>query len=141
MFYTDETAQVNFPPVLLNGDSEKFWSYVKMNLALPWLLVGYRQEFADGSASYRTIFLTNIEQVQELGGSKEVTLIEMHLVTPSRMNSKNEWQMERVVDIWQGTHPTQDYEVEVFITASGKRYSLDESVDDETLLRDSVSIG
>ena len=114
------------------------WSYVVHPFDLPWFHVtlGF-------GVDRRVIFSGHVSDWTDLPTQtqgKDLRLIDVRLVSPSRINGSTDWKMERLVEVWQGDEPASGRPAWVFIVEGGKRYVQAERASPEASLINLVQI-
>ena len=95
MFTTYESTKM---PLQISSNGEVLWPFVELNINCPWFKCEYEILFDDHSiVSIR--FFTNIEHIKALNTLERVKLISVYLVSPSYLNSTNEWKMNKLAKI------------------------------------------
>ena len=92
MFTTYEPTKM---PLQISSNGEVLWPYVELSINCPWFICEYEILFDDHSIiSIR--FFTNIEHIKALNMLERVKLISVYLVSPSYLNSTDEWKMNKL---------------------------------------------
>lgn len=104
MFETQRHAEVLLPVELCDSDIQ-CWSYIQSRLHMYWFHVVYEVTYAEGEVVSYILFLTDIEQLLQLGNDPSLELIEVDLVSPSYMNGENRWKMDVLKEIITGNEP------------------------------------
>lgn len=124
MFETNDQAEIPLPPEICEP-GERAWSYVRSRLHVPWLHVVYSrtcEEDGETVTLREMLFLTRVEQLQPLQkiGTK---IVAIDLMSPGHLNGTGRWQLEPLVEIWEGTVPqTEDQRAYVYVLVDGRRY-------------------
>jgi hypothetical protein len=140
MFETLESAEVHFPPVFGNS-GERFWSYVKLRLHIPWFYVSYRFPIEEDETLCHMALLTRVEHLVQLAQDPGAEIGEIDIMLPGHMSGKDNWTMEPLTEVWQGTEPgTKDQPGYVFVTGSGAHYVESALNTPETDLRDKALV-
>ena len=124
MFKTYQSAEI-FNPFADPG--ERNWSYVKVDLHLPWFYVQYSSHF-EGESCHSMFLFSRIEQLQELAENPSVKITEVNVVTPDYINKTDGWQMGCLTKILKsmGTLAGNDAPIFIYVLTDGTEilYSL-----------------
>ena len=92
MFTTYESTKI---PLQLSTNGESLWPFVELNIISLWFACEYEVLYDDHPfISIR--FFTNFEHIKALIAVDNVKLISVYLVSPSYLNSTDEWKMNKL---------------------------------------------
>lgn len=106
MFETWGNSEIPLPKELApNG--EKLWSYVHVQLQVPWFYVEveHRDEDLKWASTY---FLSSVAQLQGLVTDSAIVITAVHVVMPKHLNQSDCWQMQRLKRIMRGRRKTPE---------------------------------
>ena len=123
MFETIESAEIHIPAIF--GDkSRRFWAYVQLRLHMPWFYVAYQFNNEDGTTMRHVLFLSRIEQLQQMVQDQDIEINEVHIVLPSHMSGKDKWTMELLAEVWEGMEPeVEGQPAYIYVTSDRSRYT------------------
>ncbi|VAW82623.1 hypothetical protein MNBD_GAMMA12-573 [hydrothermal vent metagenome] len=123
MFVTLESSEVFVPPGL-KIPNEKTWWYTKMRLHIRWFYITGEHADDEGYISSEMYLMSQVNQLLELHMSKNITIRQIYLVSPSYTNSSGVWEMDEFSEILVGTEPNSknDQEAYIFVLKNGTRY-------------------
>lgn len=119
MFETYDAGKLS----LFSGQGKHLWSYVVARLQNPWFHLNYSITDDCGEIFFKTLFLSDVNQLLELSRRASVKLEFVDIVSPEYMNGTNRWKMEPLWQIWRRESDNQlkagGY---VFVLESGVKY-------------------
>lgn len=105
------------------GDNQHVWTYVNLALNAPWFCASYVQRTPDGVIS-ETVLLSSPNQIAELvsRNADSIAVTQLMLVSPSRLNKTETWQMEPLCEVWRGRSTKNNAAVVMYRLTDGRRY-------------------
>ena len=104
------------------GKDQHVWSCLSLTVNRPWFFVTYLLHTPEGDFEETALLGSHAQFVDLLSkNGKEITLIQLMLVSPRHLNKSDDWRMEPLAEIWcvtQGKHSSRIYKL-----ADGRQYS------------------
>lgn len=137
MFETNAFARIPVP-IGLYGDGEDLWTYVALNIHMPWFHVVHETTGEGNYLSKSMLFLSRVEQILFLQQQTDSTILQIDLVSPGYMNGTGLWKMEPLKEIWKGLESDSKHKqgAHVFVLMSDERYCDSSLQSPETQLQD-----
>jgi hypothetical protein len=122
MFLTFEQAEIRLP-VPLSHNSERLWSYVGLNLHIPWFYVEYSQNLEDFKLRHM-LLISNVQQLSAFAKDNNVEITKANIVTPSHINKTDGWQMDRLKLVLGATKKEgrKQIPINIFILEDGRKF-------------------
>ncbi|OYT88711.1 MAG: hypothetical protein CFE43_20935 [Burkholderiales bacterium PBB3] len=109
---------------------ERTWKCADIQFFDLWFLLSFYQTQDHRGKSLeivRTMFVSDWRDVLPMlqqSGSSVFRFKCVQIVTPSKMNSSGDWEMEPISKVWSGREPTEKVgDISIFETRSGKKYA------------------
>src|SRR5438067_1608406 len=101
MFVTIDSMRMHIP--LPPGVHQ--WKAAEVELLIPLLMVSMTQKETEVELPIARTFLILPEDLEALLGSDEFTLDQIYLLSPSRTNGSDRWQLEPLQELWKCSEP------------------------------------
>lgn len=134
MFITTPDAEHVFMSALFGQDGTKQWTYLEIDIAVPWFCVQFWQA-EDGAHITRTFQMSSHLQLISLLEVRNIEITSIDVALPYYYTGKKGWTMQPLRAIWRGKAPDGTMK-EVIVSQSGRRFAPDDGVSHERDLVD-----
>ncbi|MBT7206126.1 MAG: hypothetical protein HN868_02115 [Gammaproteobacteria bacterium] len=114
MFESYKEAEIKISDHFLD-DGNQVWDYVFRRLHTIWFHVVVRPSDEYSENCSKIFFLSGIDNLQLLQLDKSVTISELNIVIPGRMNGSKTWKMELLNKIMVGYEPEIEDEQKIIV--------------------------
>lgn len=123
MFGTVDSCEVVIPAMPL-PDGRRIWSSINLNMHVQWLYVTYQTQNESDPELLDIVFLTETEQLVEMSSSENIKIIEVYIVSPSYVNGSNNWEMDKVKEIWKAKLRIDEFDTRgrIYILEDNREY-------------------
>lgn len=99
MFCTHIDARIPIPP-LFDDESERWWSYVKLPLFVPYFQLVCCTS-CESTSTLQTLFVHSVDQVLEIYRNPDIDVTSVQLVSPGHLNGTGSWQIDALGAVYQ----------------------------------------
>lgn len=120
MLQTNVNSELKFP---WNNGEERIWAHGEIPLNTPWFYVACKLKERETFFG-TTHIIFNLDQLKSLQDYSEISILNVYLVSPARMNGTNDWQMDILKEVTTGDGQVdgRDIKIDVFELVNGKKY-------------------
>lgn len=134
------TTSSNRHPIksALAGHGRDVWTHITLTMNFPWYCLTCSYKHGADAGLEQTRFLSDPVQVGEYLGAlqDDIQVDQLLLVSPSRLNQTNNWQMEPLSEVWRGRASDNGFYIYVHVLQDGRRYVSSPFPVDEASLQD-----
>lgn len=140
MFETYDDSEIPIPAGLaLNG--ERLWRYAQINTQIPWFYVEYLVDYGD-LKSKSVLLIANNEQLEILANRTDIEITQAHVVTPGYVNKTEDWQMNKLKQVFRATRRIgrNKIPVTIYVLSDGREMVYSTDTNEKAQLEDCKTV-
>ena len=110
---------------LMTGGNEFGWNFVQCKIFEPWFHIECRiLDDTEDEYYSKVFFIRYVDDVMSIANETLMTITDISLISPPRMNNQGCWKMDKLKEIWVGYEPNIEgiQESTIFVLENNKRY-------------------